>query len=188
MMPVRLLAVRSLLCLITFGTGIFKLAGAQSISSGNLTNNLPSLPILGDPLGAPAAVVGRSYRYSDDNVHLCIFTPRRLTRSSRVPSFYELTPLLMDAFSYAYDHVSLPGVSSSQYMAARGYTYSQQNVRMTFHHNWKETHGVPFSAFELCIKKLAIWAQNFQISNTDIAYAIQNNNELRVMGLGYVTF
>ena len=187
MMLGRLSSARTLLCLITLGAIVSSPATAQFSSSGNLTRQLPSLPSLGDPSRA-TAIVGKTYSYSDDRMHYCGFTPRRLTRSSRVPMFFELTPLLVDALSYAYDNVAHYGSSSSSYMPQRGYVYNRQSITMSFHHNWRETHGVEFGALELCIRKLAIWAQNFEFSNSDIEYSVKGGDEFNVRGIGYITF
>lgn len=186
-MSLRLPSVQFLLYLITLGSIILSSVATQLSSSGNLTNNLPNLPSLGDPPRAPV-IVGKTYTYSDDGIHYCGFIPRRLTRSSRVPMFYELTPLLVDALSYAYNNVAQFGSSSSSYMPARGYMYNRQSITMSFHHNWRESHGVGFGALELCTRKLAVWAQHFEFSNSDIEYSVKNGGESKVKGLGYITF
>ena len=187
-MFVRLPSIQSLPCLITLGIILISPAAAQFSSSRNLTNKVPDRPSLGDPARAPA-LVGKTYSYSDDETHYCAFTPRRLTRSSRVPTFYELTPVLVDALAYAYNYVARSGSSSSTYMPKRGYLYSQQSITMSFHHNWRESQGVEVGGLELCTRKLAIWAQNFEFSNSDIEYLVRRDvADMRARGLGYITF
>ena len=159
----------------------------KASSYGNLTNIIPTPLYQGDPRRPPASAP-TIYSYSDDGEHHCRFKPRRLIRSSRIPTSYELMPLISDAFSFAYNVVSWMGQDTWSNMPAYAFLSNDHRIRMSFDYASGHVIRVEVGGLELCVRKLVVWAHNYEFSNSDFEYWVDEEGGSTLTGIGQITF